>query len=75
MNWTVRDIDTVQISTSKIKSTYTFQVDEEKNMLKFFACCYAGYDVEIWIYDKTGTPVQFVVSDLNRFNELRTRIV
>ncbi|MHB1910015.1 MAG: DUF7487 domain-containing protein [Nitrososphaerales archaeon] len=59
----------------EIKSTYTFQVDEEKNMLKFFACCYAGYDVEIWIYDKTGTPVQFVVSDLNRFSELRTRIV
>jgi len=38
----------------EVKSTYTYKINENVNLLKKEATIKAGYNFEFWIYDKKG---------------------
>lgn len=39
----------------EIKSKYTFEKNQVVNILKAVACIEAGYDFQVWIYNRKGT--------------------
>lgn len=41
----------------EVKSTYTFEKEEEKNKLKANACSIKGYIFEFWIFDDKGNQI------------------
>lgn len=42
----------------EVKSIYTYEKDKENNERKFKACSEAGYDLEVWIYNRKGEIVE-----------------